>query len=86
MPGIFGSMAADGGGGGWFGSDGGAGGAARDAKTTKPLLIAMERILWQDDKLRDEPQLTHPGDGGLTARLVDDEPAHREDEPVTSDG
>jgi GTP-binding protein HflX len=31
--------------------------SAKDARTTKPLLVAMERILWQDDKLRDEPQL-----------------------------
>jgi len=38
--------------------------SAKDARTTKPLLVAMERILWQEDKLRDEPQLTG----------VDDEP------------
>ena len=34
--------------------------SARDARTTKPLLVAMERILWQEDKLRDEPQLATP--------------------------
>ena len=34
--------------------------SARDARTTKPLLVAMERILWQEDKLRDEPQLAAP--------------------------
>ena len=34
--------------------------SAKDARTTKPLLVAMERILWQDDKLRDEPQLATP--------------------------
>ena len=31
--------------------------SAKDARTTKPLLVAMERILWQEDKLLDEPQL-----------------------------
>jgi GTP-binding protein HflX len=31
--------------------------SARDAHTTRPLLEAMERMLWADDKLRDEPQL-----------------------------
>ncbi|MCA1664787.1 MAG: hypothetical protein LC659_11045 [Myxococcales bacterium] len=35
--------------------------SAKDARTTKPLLVAMERILWQDDKLRDDPQLTGGG-------------------------
>jgi GTP-binding protein HflX len=35
--------------------------SAKDARTTKPLLVAMERILWQEDKLRDEPQLTTGG-------------------------
>jgi len=34
--------------------------SAKDARTTKPLLVAMERILWQEDKLRDEPQLAAP--------------------------
>jgi GTP-binding protein HflX len=32
--------------------------SAKDARTTKPLLVAMERMLWADDKLLDEPQLT----------------------------
>jgi GTP-binding protein HflX len=31
--------------------------SARQAATTKPLLVAMERILWADAKLRDEPQM-----------------------------
>jgi GTP-binding protein HflX len=31
--------------------------SAKDARTTRPLLVAIERILWQDDKLRDAPQL-----------------------------
>jgi hypothetical protein len=30
-------------------------------RTTKPLLVAMERVLWREDRLKDEPQLT---DGG----------------------
>jgi GTPase len=34
--------------------------SAKDPRTSKPLLVAMERILWQDDKLLDEPQLTTP--------------------------
>jgi GTPase len=32
--------------------------SAKDPRTTKPLLVAMERMLWADDKLLDEPQLT----------------------------
>jgi GTP-binding protein HflX len=31
--------------------------SARDAFTTRPLLEAMERMLWAEAKLRDEPQL-----------------------------
>jgi GTP-binding protein HflX len=31
--------------------------SARQATTTKPLLLAMERRLWAEAKLRDEPQL-----------------------------
>jgi GTP-binding protein HflX len=34
--------------------------SARDARTTRPLLVAMERLLWRDDKLRDEPVLSQP--------------------------
>ena len=36
--------------------------SAQDPRTTKPLLAAMERILWQDDKLLDTPQLGQPAD------------------------
>ena len=32
--------------------------SAREAQTTRPLLAAMERILWQEDKLVDQPLLT----------------------------
>ena len=32
--------------------------SAKDARTSRPLLVALERVLWQDDKLRDQPQLT----------------------------
>jgi GTP-binding protein HflX len=35
--------------------------SAKDVRTTKPLLVAMERVLWREDRLKDEPQLT---DGG----------------------
>jgi GTP-binding protein HflX len=35
--------------------------SAKDPRTTKPLLVAMERILWQDDKLLDAPQVTSEG-------------------------
>jgi GTP-binding protein HflX len=35
--------------------------SAKEARTTKPLLVAMERILWQDDKLIDQPQITSEG-------------------------
>jgi GTP-binding protein HflX len=38
--------------------------SAKDPRTTKPLLVAMERILWQDDKLVDQPQL---GDDSVTS-------------------
>ncbi|HXU70608.1 MAG TPA: GTPase HflX [Polyangia bacterium] len=31
--------------------------SAKDARTTKPLLVAMERVLWREDRLKDEPQL-----------------------------
>ncbi len=31
--------------------------SAKEVRTTKPLLVAMERLLWQDDKLVDRPQL-----------------------------
>jgi GTP-binding protein HflX len=34
--------------------------SAKDARTTRPLLVAMERILWADDKLIDAPQLAPP--------------------------
>ncbi len=32
--------------------------SARDASTTTPLLAEMERVLWREDRLRDEPRLT----------------------------
>jgi GTP-binding protein HflX len=41
--------------------------SAREAATTKPLLAAMERILWREDKLRDEPQLIADGTGDAAA-------------------
>jgi len=31
--------------------------SAKDVRTTKPLLVAMERVLWREDRLKDEPQL-----------------------------
>ena len=34
--------------------------SAKDPRTTRPLLVAMERILWADDKLVDAPQLAPP--------------------------
>ncbi|HWE28275.1 MAG TPA: hypothetical protein VHB97_09750, partial [Polyangia bacterium] len=32
--------------------------SARDPSTTTPLLAEMERVLWREDRLRDEPRLT----------------------------
>ena len=38
--------------------------SAKDVRTTKPLLVAMERVLWREDVLKDERQLADVGDGG----------------------
>ncbi|HEY2744217.1 MAG TPA: GTPase HflX [Polyangia bacterium] len=40
--------------------------SAKDVRTTKPLLVAMERVLWREDRLKDEPQLADVG-GDVTS-------------------